>query len=399
MGMEMIHNAMLEYMPGTPYAVFTYTIADLDLNGEPVHHLYAAFIKREHTWAFADGAKLTDRRKIIKRYRLLKEMRDEINRIIKESKHGIEPVTPKDLYENGIKELMPVVFDESDVVLEIARYDAVYCPKFTGIPFGTPDAEIKRLASKMYDLKQNEMVKQKEKDRHKNNYITLQKLIDNWLSGKMYIKDVNEFLEMSDFRLVKEDKELSTMRHIDMFTHDHTASLREAMKPGEVGGGQYCEYSVTNTFSDPDGAKEELKYYADNKDFLARWVACKVKGKDIEELEERSHLTISGDEMISRFRDYLGTCGFRLDTAEISCYDPVNDIECSDAEAIDIPTKVIQRFRETGRMLLFDEEMIEKKRRDLAKRRLLGCAGIRMVDMTFDPETFKVEDVTVTYET
>lgn len=399
MGMEMmIHNGMLEYMPGTPYGVFTYTIAELDHEREPLYHLYAAFIKRDHTSPFSGGSKAHEGEKIIKRYRPSKEAKDEINRLIKGEHYSLEPVTPEELY-GKIKDHMPIEFDERDVVLQIARYDAVYCRKFSLLLAGTPDAEIKRLASKMHDFNETESLKSKERDRHRNNYISLQKLIDNWLGGKMYVKDIKRFMEPSDFKLVNADKELSAIRHIDMSSHGCTVSVHDDVKREDKDIHSYRECCVKNTYIGAGDETKDLKCYADDRGYLAKWIVRKVKGEDTDELEAASHLIITGDEMITIFRDYLRTKGFVLGRADIfiSCYDPVNDIECINTEVVDIPFTAIKRFRETGQIFLFDKDMIEKERKVLFKHMLCGRDPIKLAEMDYDPSTFEVVSVSIKY--
>ncbi|MBR4769020.1 MAG: hypothetical protein IK088_08600 [Lachnospiraceae bacterium] len=228
-----IHNASLEYRPGTPYAVYTYSIADFDYDKAPLILLYTAFLKRRKNYG-RPGVEKGEKK--VKYYRPDKEKKKTIDEIVNEEDRIYSLIHPKGIFEgtdlstllfpghsgyNGVyparfrlKDHMPIEFDEEDIVFQIARYDSVYCPVLDEPDI--TDKERKKILAKMTLLRDTERANFKKRDYYKSMYASLGNLIDHWLDGKILTKDINDLLKKDDLLLAKNDRDLSVFREIDL---------------------------------------------------------------------------------------------------------------------------------------------------------------------------------------
>nr|MCR4851878.1 hypothetical protein [Lachnospiraceae bacterium] len=362
--MTIVHNACLEYKKGMPYAVYTYAIADFDVPYVPTFHLYAAFLDngtgiRRSEEGFGESVK-----KFIKPE---KEEQVMINEILNDEKLYNRQVSPREIYEGTdlseytllkhtgimrLKDHMPIPFDGNEVRFEIARYDTLYNNLLTSSSL--PEETRNRISGKFSDLEEAELKKYNDRDCFKSTYKSLQMIIDNWLDGKIYIKNLKHFLIDADFEPTNKDKDMTVSREINIYVQNVSAVLRSekyATMFGELGyipehGLRYC---ICNYCDNDPSNKKKLNYYVDNKDYLAKWLVNYVKGTDEKELEQKMPIKIQRDDMNLYLYQYLEDLGFKLYAAPIECIDPVNDqLGVNEMPKIVIPYKALRRFRETG---------------------------------------------------
>ncbi len=409
----MIHKGCLEYKKGKPYAVYSYAIADFEDQYAPVFHLYLAFIKRPFCGSCSgdDAGK-----KVVEQVIPTKEQQTWMNETIQELKRDGRKVPPKYIYEgigpdllspvirdrimHRLKDDMPVLFDEDEIVFQIARYDSAVDRGFFDSDNRTDIRQ--QMESRFDTFKKDEMKKCKAAEYYKSRYTSLQKLIDNWLDGHIYIKDINNFLGESYLSLVQ-DEDVKALKAIDMYSDSFYATLQEIDDSffGLIGGtwiDSGCAYRIVNSCNNENAVMGELDYYAKNKDYLARWVVRRIKGQDTTELEKRSDLKMTVWDMNTYLSNYLYKHGFGM-AEKISCYDPVNDMDSTYEQEITIPYEAIRRFRETGELLVFDKEMIEKERKRCANQRLWGRGKIESFEVDYDPTNYEVVRIDIRYET
>ncbi len=410
------HNGCFEYITGKPYAVFTYAVAMVELNEDPLYHLYAAFIKLSGGHVFK-GAKSGER--VVKYYRPNASKRKSINDLLDIEDKMFDLIGPRDIYEgadlshalfdppNGfcipfsgicrLKEYMPEDYDAADVVFSIARYDGVYAPGLMKAdPYGS---RFETILEHRREYVEKEREAYSDRDHYKENYRSLQTLIDNWLSGRVSAKHIERFMKKSEFCTVDKYKDLSVMCHTDLYSVEYTASAR------------HCEniisdkktmpdnrYSISNGFIDENGRMTWLDYYVDSAPYVSRWAVKMLKGQDISDLEQSTKLRIKSRDLTDYVYGYVDRAGFKMNRECLECYDPVNDIRCNDVETIDIPAKVVARFRESGKLMEFDPESFEKKRMAHGMCRLMGRAEIEKYDVDYDPDEYKAVSIFIHYK-
>ncbi len=415
---SIIHNGYFEYKKGKPYGVYSYAIADFEEAGAVLFHLYLAFLKLP----FCDGNfGNNEGERIVNQVIPAKDQQTRMNDTLKKLKQVNIWVAPRDIYEGvdlnqiaygshdqnicRLKNDMPFVFDEDDIVFQIARYDTVSVRKWSDADDLTDMR--KQIESKFEELKKVEMEKCGEPEYYKSRYTSLKKLVDNWLDGHIYIKDLNSFLGDS-YKFMLQDEDMKPLKAIDMYSKNFYAALkeREENTPGFIGDTRIeddCTFRIINSCDNEHAIEKKLNYYVKNKDYLAKWVVMMIKGRDITELERKSELKIMCWDINMYLLRYMQKQGFDIDGYidgynKASCYDPVNNIDTDDAYEIVIPYEAIRRFRETGNLLSFDEEMIEKERKRYANRRLWGRGEINSITVDYDPTNYKVVGIDVRYE-
>ncbi len=409
-----IHNARLDYRVGMPYGVFTYGLTDLDPKKEFIlYSRYVAFIYNPGGLIFIKnngdkgGSKETVGMRMTQNYKLDNDRQRIINEIVEMAdKDSRRAVSPKEIYEGmemaeltdyyRIKDHLPIEFDESDVILNIAEHELIYASDNNIFQPLIGTTAIAGLRQK----KEQERFRYKDKNFYLSRHGSLMDLMDNWLNGRMTIKDLNAFIREDREVKPDEDQKLLSMREINIYTHDFNVTVKDDV--GVDFRGNRCKWSQTTVKSitevyDADPARpEEMTFRLNSGRNLAGWIVKKVKGQDTASIEQGMRYVSDTEALEEHYADYMRTKGLMVSGTDIYCIDLLEDPDIYEHD-VNVPYEALLRFRQTGQLMDADEDMVQGILKKHAIMKLLGIEDISRVEVCYDPNTLKVMDLEIKY--
>lgn len=412
---KLIHNGFLAYRLNSPYMAYVYGLADIDDNSLGCdYHLYVALIKisdNDYLPFEVPGAKQTQY------FKAADGEMETIDRIISEEKTCGCLFTPKDIYDGAnlsgymvpdisggyrLKNHLPMDFAEEDIVLQIARYDCLVSQTLLG-KLGEPHAgpgEMEAARKNLEEFKSLEKEELKAPGHFMDNYESLNSLIDHWIDGHLYIKDLENFLKKTDFVPGRDDPDLKLLRGIDVYKDRFDAVIRET---SEYLLDENTEFKLTHikeryiieTAEDDKGVTGEVKYSPGTlRDMAVRAVRYAMSSES-EDDGANEHLTI-------KKADLSKVMSARMKKEKIPVYDETQFVFTDlvygfepESDDICLPYEALIRFRQTGDLFIIPREEFKKTRNKYSALCLMAKRKIARVGVDYDPKTFTVKEIII----
>ena len=404
---NMIHSSMFEFYNGSFFAVYTYSVADLgdDLSPSCDQHLYTAFlINEDGFWSRGDdpeGAKIKIREETDQ------YAREKINDILKTADGSGLYISPKDLYEGVSKtrrystlypgRLRDHLLDipDEDIVFTIARYDRVF-EKHDGWFVGDQeDYDKDRAKIERYRKKRRKELK--TPDRYKSDYKGLNILIDRWLKGNLSADALTGFLRRCAYMPAKDENELLYARSINVYTDDFCAEIKDNIDILTLMNDKvriFGEYFIQEEAVSSSAVQKTLMYKVNSLEKTCRYMARRISDENAR-FDEDAKLTVNEGERRIALYTYLKEKNLAGEIPDRFVWEEDEDPK---AARIPIGQDVLDRFHETGCILKFDGDMVEKRRKAVAVQRLMGLCKIKDVIMDYDHDTFEVTKLEIKSE-
>lgn len=289
---------------------------------------------------------------------------------------GIPEYFPKE----HLKDLMPG-FVQDNVVFEVVRTDNI---------------RLKYNSSKEYEhfaAVKNDLYKHLKITGYYWKYygVALENLVNDWIDERLTAKDLDSFMTRTALTIPGIDsRHFERQTVINAYKRDEFRLVHRTPRVSECKG-----YGVQEIYKGCNG--DRYLNYGTKKD-IGRWLLNKVLGKDNKEIERRMEFDIAitrpSDDIVSFLKakgvEFKGTIG---STDEMKYLPHFMHFE----DKVPLPYEALERFRQTGYIFDYPEQIIKPLLMKYGERRLLNIANLLYHSEKYN-DSFVIEELNLIYE-